>query len=247
MWGGVWGRLTLHQCLRSEILTDPRPFSQILLRCADAVGAPVRGIKPDLFLSDERAKADPQTHPGRIGRSPTLSSASIPDLPATPATCRAKFMRTSHLKFCGQTDCGLVLTGTGGGNEIAGGLAGRGPAIGPRLECTGLTRSARTGLHHRRAKSLCLLQHRPAAHRERARDCNRFSVLSRRAAQRRDLGKRRGEVFAGDRTCDLPTACRERSVLRFRRPNFSVAIARQKLSACSRPPPDGSPYRRFVA
>src|SRR5467141_1488765 len=31
MWSGIWGRLTFHQCLRSEILTRPRPFSEILL------------------------------------------------------------------------------------------------------------------------------------------------------------------------------------------------------------------------
>lgn len=110
MWSGVWGRLTLHQCLRSEILTNPRPFSQILLRCAEAVGAPAQGLKPDLFLSEpERAAAQaliPPSlagraligiHPGSAGNACNLPSKIYADLAA---------------KILQETNYGVVLTGT---------------------------------------------------------------------------------------------------------------------------------------
>ena len=110
MWGGLWGRLTLHTCLRSEILTDPRPFSQILLRCAEAVGVPGQGLKPDLFLSEtERAAAHalvPSSlvgrsligiHPGAAGNACNLPSKIYADLAA---------------QILQETDFGVVLTGT---------------------------------------------------------------------------------------------------------------------------------------
>ena len=110
MWGGIWGRLTLHQCLRSEILTDPRPFSRILLRCAEAVGAPEQGLKPDFFLTDtERAAARALIplslsgralvgiHPGSAGNACNLPSKIYADLAA---------------QILQKTDCGVILTGT---------------------------------------------------------------------------------------------------------------------------------------
>ncbi len=98
MWSGIWGRLTLHQCLRSEILTNPRPFAQILLRCAEAVGAPPRGIKPDFFLSENEQADMRKLIPAHWPASHSL--AFIPARPATPATCRARSTRNSPRKFC---------------------------------------------------------------------------------------------------------------------------------------------------
>lgn len=110
MWSGIWGRLTLHQCLRSEIQSDPRPFAQILLRCAESVGAPSRGIKPDLFLSEaEQAETRhlvPATlthrtlvgiHPGSAGNACNLPGKVYAELAA---------------KILKETECGVVLTGT---------------------------------------------------------------------------------------------------------------------------------------
>ena len=110
MWSGIWGRLTLHQCLRSEILTDPRPFSQILLRCAEAVGAPGKGLKPDLFLSESeqaetRALIPPSLvghtmigiHPGSAGNACNLPSRVYAELAS---------------QILSQTEHSIVLTGT---------------------------------------------------------------------------------------------------------------------------------------
>lgn len=110
MWGGLWGRLTLHQCLRSEILTDPRPFSQILLRCAEAVDAPAQGLKPDLSLADDERAAARQRipsslagrtlvgiHPGSAGNACNLPSKVYAEL------AMALLRETGH---------GLILTGT---------------------------------------------------------------------------------------------------------------------------------------
>lgn len=110
MWSGIWGRLTLHQCLRSEILTDPRPFAQILLRCAEAVGVPTQGIQPDLILSKaeqvETRKLVPATlasrtlvgiHPGSAGNACNLPGKVYAELTA---------------QILQETECGVVLTGT---------------------------------------------------------------------------------------------------------------------------------------
>jgi len=110
MWGGIWGRLTLHQCLRSEILTNPRPFSEILLRCAEAVGVAGQGLKPDLFLPEaERAAARafiPSSlagrtlvgiHPGSAGNACNLPSGIYGDIAAL---------------LLRETNCGVIVTGT---------------------------------------------------------------------------------------------------------------------------------------
>src|SRR5207253_1064860 len=87
MWSGLWGRLTLHQCLSSHIISNPRPVSEILLACSRALGAPDRGLKPDFFLTDEECaaaeKLAPVTcrerswigiHPGTAGNTCNLPS-----------------------------------------------------------------------------------------------------------------------------------------------------------------------------
>jgi ADP-heptose:LPS heptosyltransferase len=110
MWGGMWARLTLHQCLRSDIHADPRPFSEILLRCADAVGIPRAGLKPDLFLTQaERAAARaslPESfrnrpligvHPGSAGNACNLPTEVYAEVAGA---------------ILEKTNCALVVTGT---------------------------------------------------------------------------------------------------------------------------------------
>lgn len=110
MWGGIWGRLTFHQCLRSEILTKPRPFSQILLRCADAVGIARQGHALDFFLTEsERVMARSLVplplkgrtlvgiHPGSNGNTCNLPSEVYGALVA-------------HI--LAETDWGVIITGT---------------------------------------------------------------------------------------------------------------------------------------
>ena len=111
MWSGVWGRLTRHECLASRILEDPRPVSEILLACSRAMGVADQGLKPDLFLStDELDSARgrmPESlghlqlvglHPGSAGNACNLPSEVYADLAAL---------------LLRETDCGLIVTGTG--------------------------------------------------------------------------------------------------------------------------------------
>jgi ADP-heptose:LPS heptosyltransferase len=115
MWGGIWGRLTLHQCLRSEILTNPRPFSEILLRCAEAVGVAGQGLKPDLFLLDAERTAVRARIPSSLRGRPLIgihpgSAGNACNLPGQVyAEIAGRLLR--------ETDCGIVLTGTT--NELA--------------------------------------------------------------------------------------------------------------------------------
>jgi len=51
MWGGLLGRLTLHECLRSGMASGSRHFSEIPLDCAAAAGFPADGLKPDFYLT----------------------------------------------------------------------------------------------------------------------------------------------------------------------------------------------------
>lgn len=88
MWGGILGRLTLHQCLRSGMRTGARHFSQIPLDCARVAGFPIDGPKPDFFLAsaeigEARAELDDRfpglklvgIHPGCAGNTCNLPSA----------------------------------------------------------------------------------------------------------------------------------------------------------------------------
>lgn len=57
MWSGVWGRLTLHQCLRSSIRERPRPFADVVLDLARAAGVATDGLRLDLVVTDEENAA----------------------------------------------------------------------------------------------------------------------------------------------------------------------------------------------
>ncbi len=50
MWSGIWGRLTLHHCLRSGLPGRLRPFADILLDCARRLGIPPGTTRPELYL-----------------------------------------------------------------------------------------------------------------------------------------------------------------------------------------------------
>lgn len=50
MWSGLWGRLTLHTCLRSHLPDRPRHLSDIILDCGRVLGVAPDGNKLDLFL-----------------------------------------------------------------------------------------------------------------------------------------------------------------------------------------------------
>ena len=57
MWSGVWGRLTLHHCLRSSIRERPRPFADVVLDLARAAGVAPDGLRLDLAVTDEEVAA----------------------------------------------------------------------------------------------------------------------------------------------------------------------------------------------
>jgi ADP-heptose:LPS heptosyltransferase len=90
MWGGLLGRLTLHQCLRSGMKAAARHFSDIPLDCARAAGFPTDGLKPDFFLTGaeiDRARAEMDArfpglklvgiHPGCAGNTCNLPAAAF--------------------------------------------------------------------------------------------------------------------------------------------------------------------------
>ncbi len=95
MWGGVLGRLTLHQCLRSGMRKGERHFSEIPLDCAAAAGFPTDGLKPDFFVSAaeiDEARAEFAArfpglklvgiHPGCAGNTCNLPGAAFGELAA---------------------------------------------------------------------------------------------------------------------------------------------------------------------
>ncbi len=116
MWGGLWGRLTGHECLTSHILDNPRPVSEILLECSRAMSLPDQGLKPDFPLAsgerDEiwallpasfRGRRIIGIHPGSAGNACNLPSRIYSDL---------------GVLLLRETDCVLVITGTKGEEEL---------------------------------------------------------------------------------------------------------------------------------
>jgi ADP-heptose:LPS heptosyltransferase len=74
MWSGVWGRLTLHHCVRSSIRERARPFADVLLDLARAAGVPPDGLQLDLAVTDQEvagARAWVQEH-GVDGSAPLV-------------------------------------------------------------------------------------------------------------------------------------------------------------------------------
>lgn len=111
MWSGVWGRLTLHRCLSSRMLEEPRYFGDIVLDCARAMEIPLQGTEPELFLTGAeitRVKAMLSArfgsrrlvgiHPGCAGNACNLPPLDYGRLAET---------------VLAETDCAVVLTGSG--------------------------------------------------------------------------------------------------------------------------------------
>lgn len=118
MWGGLWGRLTGHECLASHILDNPRPVSEILLECSRAMALPDQGLRPDFPLtSDERdeiwtllpvsfrGRPIIGIHPGSAGNACNLPSRIYSDL---------------GVLLLRETDCVLVITGTKNEEQLLG-------------------------------------------------------------------------------------------------------------------------------
>ncbi len=52
-WAGIWGRLTLHRCLRSNFHKQTDHVSRVILRCGEALGAAPDGLTPDIIVPPE--------------------------------------------------------------------------------------------------------------------------------------------------------------------------------------------------
>lgn len=110
MWGGVWGRLTMHTCIRSRILENPRHFCDVCLDCARVLGIEPAGLKPELHLataerSEMRARLSAKfgsrrtvvVHPGSGGNACNLPEGEYAALAGL---------------IMNLTDCALVVTGS---------------------------------------------------------------------------------------------------------------------------------------
>lgn len=53
MWSGIWGRLTLHKCLRSGVKKGLRHFSDIIIDCSRELKVADDGLELDLFINAE--------------------------------------------------------------------------------------------------------------------------------------------------------------------------------------------------
>ncbi|MFZ4438250.1 MAG: glycosyltransferase family 9 protein [Syntrophales bacterium] len=93
MTGGIWGRITLHRCLRSGLLRIPRHMADVLLDIARNLKVNPDGIAPDIFLSnDEKDWAREQItkrfngncivgiHPGCLGNTCNLPATVYGDV-----------------------------------------------------------------------------------------------------------------------------------------------------------------------
>ncbi|MDE1170653.1 MAG: glycosyltransferase family 9 protein [Verrucomicrobium sp.] len=99
MWGGVWGRLTFHHCLRSGILDRPRPYADILLDCARLLGAPPQGLESEIY-----PQSPPLETPHRIALHPGSGGNACNFGPMDYQTLARWFLD--------ETDWDIVLTGT---------------------------------------------------------------------------------------------------------------------------------------
>jgi ADP-heptose:LPS heptosyltransferase len=110
MWSGVWGRLTLHHCLSSRILEEPRYFGDIVLDCARALDIAPQGSDPEIFLSatetsqtravlTQRFASRPVIgiHPGCAGNACNLPSQAYAQIAQA---------------LLEQSDCAVVITGS---------------------------------------------------------------------------------------------------------------------------------------
>jgi ADP-heptose:LPS heptosyltransferase len=111
MWGGILGRLTLHECLRSGLPEHPRHFADACLDCARALGAAPAGAAPELFLTDAertemRGRLSERFGARRVVVIHPGSGGNACNLPEKEYAALAGMVLT-------RTDRAIVVTGTG--------------------------------------------------------------------------------------------------------------------------------------
>jgi ADP-heptose:LPS heptosyltransferase len=116
MWSGVWGRLTLHRCLSSRILEEPRYFGDIVLDCARAMGISPQGAAPEIFLTEAEIGQAKELLVRRFGTSRILGihpgcAGNACNLPSLAYSQIAQ-------QCLEQSDCALVITGSAKEREL---------------------------------------------------------------------------------------------------------------------------------
>lgn len=110
MWSGIMGRLTRHECLRSDIINNPRPISEIILACSRALGTPDKGSKPDFFLDGgERAQIQ-QLLPDRL-RDQALVGIH-PGSAGSTCNLPAQIYGELAAQILSRTPWSIIITGT---------------------------------------------------------------------------------------------------------------------------------------
>lgn len=71
--GRYWGRLTLHHCLRTHLISNPRHMGDVIQDFAEAVGVKRASPQPELFLSPEENTAMQATLAAKLpGAAPLI-------------------------------------------------------------------------------------------------------------------------------------------------------------------------------
>jgi ADP-heptose:LPS heptosyltransferase len=110
MWGGMWGRLTGHTCLRSRLIESPRHMSDIWLDCARVLGVEPDGLVPDLFVTETESARMRDSLEARFGNRKIVvihpgcggNTCNLPD---------AEYAGLASL-LASRGDCGIVITGS---------------------------------------------------------------------------------------------------------------------------------------
>ncbi len=110
MWSGVWGRLTLHHCLSSRMIEEPRYFGEIVLDCARALGVSPQGNEPEIFLTAPEIAQARERLSQRFGARPVIgihpgcagNACNLP--PAVYGQIAQSLLE--------RTNCALVITGS---------------------------------------------------------------------------------------------------------------------------------------
>jgi hypothetical protein len=110
MWGGIWGRLTGHACLRSRLVESPRHMSDIWLDCARVLGIEPDGLLPDVFPTDAESAQMRDSLQGRFGNRKIIvihagcggNTCNLPDTEYAGLAARV----------ASRGDCGVVITGS---------------------------------------------------------------------------------------------------------------------------------------
>ena len=110
MWSGMWGRLTLHRCLSSRILEEPRYFGDIVLDCARALEIPEQGTEPEIFLTEEETTQARAALTERFGGRPVIGIH--PGCAGNACNLPPQAYAEIAQALLAQSDCALVITGS---------------------------------------------------------------------------------------------------------------------------------------